>query len=628
MSQVEKSPARRDFDNWLQQLLIPITAAQAKIQAEIRQAPTGEWKDGWIEAEQSLEDAIQRLEEIAAIAVPQQIEPIMARQASFPELNPNPVLEIDRRGEILFANQATLNLFPDILEKKNLHPFLAGFERIYHDLAKNRFKETTREIKVDQRHFRQSIFYVKEYGCLRVYAMDITRHVQTEESLRRNQNLLKAIMDGTPDPIFLKDPSSRLLMANPATAAVVGKPLEQIMNKTDAEIYDDPAVAQAIIENDRKVVETGQTSVVEERVVNRDGERIYLSTKTPYRDQAGDVIAIIGIARDITERKMREQELDRLNRTMRAISNCSQALIHAQCETSFMEQVCQIVVNDCGHAMVWIGLAEKDENKAVRPVASAGFEEGYLDTLAISWSDNERGQGPTGTAIRTGQVSMCKNMHTDPAFKPWRAEALKRGYQSSIVFPLFANGEPFGALTIYSRQPDPFSKDEIILLTELSSDLAFGISAIRTREAQAQAVAALRLSEERYHALFTRMSEGYALHEMLYDDQGQPRDYRFLDINPAFERLTSLKREDVIGKSHNQVMPDDDPRWVKIYGEVAVTGRPAHFENYSPALKAHYEVYAYRPAPDQFAVLFMDITERKLMEEKLHAAQLDLEQRV
>ena len=212
-------------------------------------------------------------------------------------------------------------------------------------------------------------------------------------------------------------------------------------------------------------------------------------------------------------------------------------------------------------------------------------------------------------------------MLTDPNFAPWRAEALKRGYASSIALPIIANERTFGAVTIYSRMPNAFSEDEINLLNELASDLAHGISILRLRVAHTQAVEALRLSEERYRSLFTGMTEGFALHEIICDEQGAPCDYRFLEINPAFERLTGLQRENVIGRTVKEVLPDDDPRWLRMYGQVALTGQPAHFENYSPALQQHYEVYAYRPQPRQFAVLFMNISERKRMEEALHESE-------
>ena len=162
-----------------------------------------------------------------------------------------------------------------------------------------------------------------------------------------------------------------------------------------------------------------------------------------------------------------------------------------------MNDVCKIIVDDCGFQMVWIGFAENDEAKSVRPVAHAGFEEGYLETLQITWADTERGRGPTGTAIRTGKIAACRDMLTDPAFMPWREEALRRGYASSIVFPLRADDTVFGAITIYSKEADPFSEEEVKLLAELVDDLAYGIMTLRVRTARIVAETALRESEQR-----------------------------------------------------------------------------------------------------------------------------------
>ncbi len=128
---------------------------------------------------------------------------------------------------------------------------------------------------------------------------------------------------------------------------------------------------------------------------------------------------------------------------------------------------------------------------------------------------------------------------------------------------------------------------------------------------------ALRQSEERYRTLFNSMVEGFALHEIICDEHGKPCDFRFLDINPAFEKLTGLQRADVVGRTHNEVLPDDSPKWVEAYGKVALTGEPLSFDNYSPALHRHYEVSAYQSMPGQFAVIFLDITARKRMEQSL-----------
>jgi signal transduction histidine kinase len=203
------------------------------------------------------------------------------------------------------------------------------------------------------------------------------------------------------------------------------------------------------------------------------------------------------LSNEIAEHKRIEEALHRLNRTLQARSHSDQALMHTTNEAEYMEQVCKIIVEDCGHAMVWIGLAEEDEAKSVRPVAYAGFEQGYLETLHITWADTERGRGPTGTAIRTRQPSFCRNMLTDPKFAPWRAEALKRGYAASLVLPLMDQGRAFGALNVYFREPDPFTEDEVVLLSGLADDLAYGIKTLRLRAAHEQAEAALHESEER-----------------------------------------------------------------------------------------------------------------------------------
>jgi len=192
-------------------------------------------------------------------------------------------------------------------------------------------------------------------------------------------------------------------------------------------------------------------------------------------------IKLIGTIQDITERKLREEKLNKLNKTLTALSKSSQAMIYSEDETKLMNQVCQIIVEDCGFAMVWIGLAENDTSKSVRPVASAGFEDGYLETLNISWDDNIQGRGPTGSAIRTGSIRMCRDMVNDPDFEPWREEALKRGYASSIVFPLMSENKTFGAVAIYSKDSVPFDPEEMQLLSEIAGDLSHGITSIRLK---------------------------------------------------------------------------------------------------------------------------------------------------
>ncbi|MEJ2701146.1 MAG: PAS domain S-box protein [Sedimentisphaerales bacterium] len=260
--------------------------------------------------------------------------------------------------------------------------------------------------------------------------------------------------------------------------------------------------------DDRRMVEEkwqaalkGAEYDVEHRIVVDDHVKWVREKAELEYGKDGALVGGFGTVTDTTERKKREDTLHQLNRTLRALTDTTQAMMRAKDEARYVQDVCDIIVKDCGHKMVWVGFAENDEEKSVRPVAYAGFDKSYVETLDVSWADVPRGRGPTGTAIRTGETSLCKNMLTNPAFEPWREDALKRGNASSISLPLMSGRTAFGALTIYSTQPDPFSDDEINLLKELTGDLAYGISAIRSRIARDEAQKALQESEQRYREL-------------------------------------------------------------------------------------------------------------------------------
>ena len=319
----------------------------------------------------------------------------------------------------------------------------------------------------------------------------------------------------------------------------------------------------------------------------------------------------IKLARTMAER-------EGLNRMLRALSNSNQALMRFDEETAYLEEVCRIVVRDCGYSMVWIGYAENDEAKTIRPVAHAGFEDGYLETLNLTWDDTERGRGPGGTAIRTGKPSMCANMLTDPRFAPWRDQALQRGYASSLVLPLLTGGMAFGALTIYSKQPNPFSEGEVKLLTELADDLTHGITALRLRQQNRQAQQALQESEERFRQLADAMPQ------LVWTATPDGRmDY----FNRRLREFKRLKQMAPV------IHPEDLPRTTEVWQRGIENGRDYEIEHRMQRADGGFRWFLTRAVPvsDEAGCVIKwfgtstDVDDRKQAEQALQRSKDELE---
>ena len=135
----------------------------------------------------------------------------------------------------------------------------------------------------------------------------------------------------------------------------------------------------------------------------------------------------------------------------------------------------------------------------------------------------------------------------------------------------------------------------------------------------------IRRSEEQFRQLFGNMEQGFAVHEMIYDEKGNPFDYRYIMINEAFETLTGLKGVDVVGKTIKESVPDIEQYWINDFGKVAKSGKSEQFENYFKYADKYFNVTAYCPSPDHFAVIFYDVTQYKENEKKIEEKQKFIE---
>ena len=243
---------------------------------------------------------------------------------------------------------------------------------------------------------------------------------------------------------------------------------------------DDRPAAQAALQD---MIE-GRSDVFEQeyRAITRDGSVRWIHDRTvAVRDEAGAVQAYRGTLIDVTERAEAEHKLRRTNRALRTLSSANAVLIHAGCESELLHDMCRVLAEVGGYALAWIGFAENDARKTVRPVASHGRHRESIEEFGITWDEFASGSGPTGRAIRTGTPQVNRSFADEPAMTGWRLPCLERGYGSSAALPLQQHAVTFGALVLVSAETNAFDAEELALLEELAQQLSYGIAALRLR---------------------------------------------------------------------------------------------------------------------------------------------------
>jgi len=315
-------------------------------------------------------------------------------------------------------------------------------------------------------------------------------HGAEDERSEASARDLVQVLEQSGEAVIVKDLNAVVTYWNREAASLYGfsamEAIGQPLRKLHAAELSETEYARLL----ERIRAGRPTSTTTERRKKR-GETIRVTLKTtPLLDDQGTLVGEITIACDVTERERVATSLHRANRALRVLSTVNQALIQGDSEPALLNLVCKALVDQGGYKLAWVGFAEHDQNKSVRPVAQSVVTDGYLDHMAISWADTERGRGPTGTAARTGAVQVSRDLGSDPRVLAWRAEVLKRGYASSIALPLVAGPDTFGVLTIYSRETNAFDDQEVALLKELAADLSFGIlthrSNLERRRAEAR----------------------------------------------------------------------------------------------------------------------------------------------
>lgn len=207
------------------------------------------------------------------------------------------------------------------------------------------------------------------------------------------------------------------------------------------------------------------------------------------RSLASHMAVSLDRIRLLDRHRQTERALRRLNRELRAVTGCNQALLRATDEQQLLNEICRIIRDEAGYVLVWVGLADDATAGTLKPVAWAGASEELAGSARVHWSGlMKQGLGLAASVVRSGEIMIVPDVATDERTAPWREHALVFGLRSGIAIPLrSSDGATFGSLTAYASEARVVSPADRILLKGLAEDLAFGISVLRNRNALAQA---------------------------------------------------------------------------------------------------------------------------------------------
>lgn len=409
---------------------------------------------------------------------------------------------------------------------------------------------------------------------------DITERKQSEARFRAQTEFERSLLAATPVAVVTLSREGTVLSWNPTAERTFGWSADEVVGRPLPIVgEEDPSDFADIMGR----VWDGETLQMLERIgFSRSGERVHVSVSAaPIRDSSGQVEALVATIADITPRKAAEQALAGERALLRKINETSPVGI--------------VVVDALGRITFTNPFAQQ-----ILGITSDG-EEGAPTYNAPSWEITTL----DGQPFPESELPFRRVQETlEPVFDIRHAI---QGPEHNRVF-LSINAAPL-----------------------LGEDGTFEgmVSAIQDITEQVTTARSLDWSREEYRLLFTNAISGVAVHEMVLDDEGEPVDYVFLDVNPSFERLTGLKASEVVGRRVTEVIPGImETDLIARYGAVAFSGEPETFQDYVEPLDKHFIIHAYRVSKGRFATAFEDVTERVRSEEgraalerQLHEAQ-------
>ncbi len=436
---------------------------------------------------------------------------------------------------------------------------------------------------------------------------------RVEVALRASEERLQRMVNVPRVGVLMFDAHGNIVHANDAFLEMVGYSRDEFGSRTFSwRDFTPEEYVDASIDVLAQLRETGRGRPYEKEYFCKDGSRIWFMFVGA---DIGDGM-IVEYALDISDSKRADAALRESQAMLaveledaKALQRISSRLIHEQNSDALYEDIVNAAVALMRADMGSLQMAGRD-GESLRLLAWKGF---HPDSAAYWGTVTGGTQSSCGGALVTGVRQVIPDIATSELVKgsDSHAEYVRSGIRAIQSTPLLSrDGRTVGMISTQWREPYVPGDRELRLFDVLARQAADVLERKRIEED-------LRESEERYRTLFESIDEGFCIIDVLFDENGVPYDYRFVDVNPAFEKQTGLS--DAVGRTMREMVPAHEAYWYETYGRIAQTAVPVRFENEARGLGRIYEVYGF-PLGDsrhRVSVLFNDITARKQAEDEL-----------
>lgn len=517
----------------------------------------------------------------------------IAYLASFPEVNPNPVIEIDKNGNIIYANPSAANLFPDLKAAGGKHIFLKD---IVDTIKKGNKRPATRDVNVGDSWFEMSVRYISDTLSYRIYARDITERKQAEQTIKQLADHWQSTFDSITDPISIHDNDFKLVRVNKAYADVVGMKQAELTGCKCFEVMHGMSCQIAGCPHQETVI-TGKSANKE---FFEPHLGIYVETSTsPVLGKNGETIGTVHITKNITERKTAEKSLRQSEGRLRILTDANELLNTGIDPEQAIHTIASKVMNFLG-CHVFFNFIFHEGKGRLRLNAYAGVS--GEDAQKIEWLDT--GDAICGCIAAKGRRIVSEDIEHNG---DERAKLVRSyGVKAYACHPLLIEGKSIGTLSFGSKSRTHFTDSEL----DFMKTVADRISAAMQRKSVDDA---LRESEQRFFKAFHNSPVAMAIARL--------PEGRMVDVNDSFSRMVEHPREELIDRTSAEFNLFDATERGRLYQRMNLgenlngvetsirTGRGKQLSvmYYSERIRLN--------DTDHIIITLIDITERKRMEE-------------